>query len=281
MTNLTIFAMRAVGLAVTSDYTPHWANSGNNHAWNSILTLEGKVVPFMGAECDPGKYKLHNKAAKVYRKTFGKKKNNLIFQNRKQEKVPGWLAGKSYVDVTPDYVDVCDVAIKFAKEIPDSVDIAYLCVFNSGEWRAIHWGRVDGDMATFTDMGADIAYVPALYLNEEIVPWGPPFILGADCDFRYCLPDTSRKESISLVSTTKRKQAESTDGIARSYLKSGQEYELFYWSDGWKSSGKLTASDKPLTFDNVPSGALYWLVADGSDEEERIFTIENGNQVWW
>lgn len=37
MTNLAIFAMRANGLAVTSDYTPFWADSSNNHAWNAIL----------------------------------------------------------------------------------------------------------------------------------------------------------------------------------------------------------------------------------------------------
>jgi hypothetical protein len=281
MTNLTIFAMRSVGLAVTSDYTPHWANSGNNHAWNSILTAEGKVIPFMGAESDPGSYKLHNKAAKVYRKTFGKKKQNLIFQDRKQEKVPGWLAGKSYVDVTPDYVDVCDVTITFDKEIPDSVDIAYLCVFNSGEWRAIHWGRIEKNTALFTNMGAGIAYIPALYMNEEIAPWGAPFVLGKDCSIQYYQPDSTSKESISLVSTTRRKQAESTDGIAKSYLKSGQEYELFYWQDEWRSSGKLTASDKPLIFGDVPSGAMYWLVEDDSDKEERIFNIEDGKQVWW
>ncbi|MCP4583049.1 MAG: transglutaminase domain-containing protein [candidate division Zixibacteria bacterium] len=281
MTNLTIFAMRAVGLAVTSDYTPHWANSGNNHAWNSILTLDGTVIPFMGAECDPGKYTLHNKAAKVYRKTFGKKMQNLTFQDRKQEKIPGWLAGKSYVDVTSDYTDVCDVTITFTKEIPDSVDIAYLCVFNSGEWRAIHWGRIEADKAVFTDMGVDIAYIPALYLNEEIIPQGAPFVLGDDCDIRYYQPDSSDEVSISLVSTTKRKQAVSTDGIAESYLDSGQEYELFYWQDDWQSLGKMVATDKPLTFDKAPSGALYWLVAVGSDEEERIFTIEDDGQVWW
>ena len=70
MTNVTIYAMRANGLAVTSDYTPYWANSGNNHAWNAILTGEGKVVPFMGAEANPGEYRLANKLAKVYRKTW-------------------------------------------------------------------------------------------------------------------------------------------------------------------------------------------------------------------
>ena len=46
MTNLAIYAMRANALPVTSDYTPYWANSGNNHAWNAILGRDGEVLPW-------------------------------------------------------------------------------------------------------------------------------------------------------------------------------------------------------------------------------------------
>ena len=281
MTNLTIYAMRANGLAVTSDYTPHWANAGNNHAWNAIVTPGGEVIPFMGAESNPGKYRLANKMAKVYRKMFGKQAGNLIFQEKKQEKTPGWLSGKSYMDVTADYVDVCDVTVVFEREIPDSVDIAYLCVFNSGEWRAIHWGRINNGGAVFVDMGKDIAYLPALYINKEILPFGAPFILHPDGSIRELKSQDGETMSASLVSTTRRKQAASTDGIDRTFLTPGQEYELFYWSDGWQSLGKSVAGDEALVFENLPAGCLYWLVADSSDHEERIFTIENGEQVWW
>jgi len=281
MTNITIYAMRANALGITSDYTPYWANSGNNHAWNAIVAPDGKVTPFMGAESNPGKYRLANKMAKTYRKTFSKQKNNLVFQKKKQEKVPGWLAGKSYVDVTADYVDVCDVTVTFEQAVPDSVDIAYLCVFNSGEWKAIHWGRIENSSAVFTDMGKDIAYLPALYINEEIQPFGAPFILYEDCSIVKLQPDNKPKISVQLISTTRRKQAVSTDGIAKTFLTSGLEYELFYWQDDWQSIGKVVAGDEPLVFNDVPSDCLYWLVEVDSDEEERIFTIDDEKQVWW
>lgn len=281
MTNLTIYAMRASGLAVTSDYTPYWANAGNNHAWNAILTPDGKVTPFMGAESNPGKYRLANKLAKVYRKMFSKQMDNLVFQEKKQEEIPRWLAGKSYIDVTADYVDVCDVTLKFKREVPDSADIAYLCVFNSGEWKAIHWGRITNNIAVFTDMGRDIAYLPALYINEEIEPFDAPFVLRADCSIQKLQPEEEKTISTQLISTTRRKQELSTDGITRTYLTPGQEYELFYWLDGWQSLGKSFADDRPLVFDEVPVGCLYWLVAVDSDKEERIFTIEDSRQVWW
>ncbi len=281
MTNLTIYAMRANGLAVTSDYTPAWADCGNNHAWNAIVTPDGRVIPFMGAECNPGQYNLGHKFAKVYRKMYGEQKDNLIFQDHKQEKVPGWLAGRSYIDVTSDYGPVCDVTVHFDREIPDSVDIAYLCVFNSGEWTALNWGRIEGDSATFDDMAMDIAYIPALYLNEEIVPYGAPFILNTDGSQRPLIADTTALRNIAVASTTKRQLDRSTDGIAQSFLTPDVQYELFYMADDWESLGKQVAGKKALYFADVPSGGLYRLVAAGSDDEERIFTVENGRQVWW
>ncbi|MEW5995272.1 MAG: transglutaminase-like domain-containing protein, partial [Candidatus Zixiibacteriota bacterium] len=234
MTNITIYALRANGIAVTSDYTPYWANTGNNHAWNAIVTGDGRAIPFMGAEANPGEYALHNKAAKVYRKAFDRQPDNLIFQPRKQEAIPRWLAGKNYVDVTPDYVDVCDVAVGFSAAIPDSVDIAYLCVFNDGEFKPIHWGRIENKQAVFTDMGSGIVYLPAGYQNERVVPLGAPFILHADCSITELIPDHNRPTAVSLVSVPTRAQAASTETIRIVPLTGGQEYELFYWSDGWQ-----------------------------------------------
>ncbi|PKK84008.1 MAG: hypothetical protein CVT49_06165 [candidate division Zixibacteria bacterium HGW-Zixibacteria-1] len=281
MTNLTIYAMRANGLAVTSDYTPYWANAGNNHAWNAIVDAEGKVVPFMGAESNPGRYALQYKPAKVYRKMFGLQKDNLIFRERKQEKVPGWLAGKSYIDVTAAYIDVCDVLLPLENSDPDSIDIAYLCVFNDSDWRAIDWGEIKNGAALFRDMGVDVAYIPALYINEKIEPCGTPIILHDNAAVEKLAADSSKLISIIVTSTTKVKQDTSTDGVERTYLTPDKEYELFFWDGGWKTAGKKTAGEEPLVFEKVPAGALYRLVGDGSDNEERIFTYTDDCQVWW
>lgn len=110
---------------------------------------------------------------------------------------------------------------------------------------------------------------------------GDPFILNSDGSRRELIANENETVDLTLVSTTKRKQVISTDGIAKAHFQEGTEYELKYWKDGWQTAGKMTAGKKPLFFGGIPAGGLYWLVAVDSDEEERIFTYENGYQIWW
>ncbi len=281
MTNLAIYAMRANGLAVTSDYTPFWANAGNNHAWNAILDRDGHVLSFMGCEAQPGEYRLWNKMAKAYRKTYAQQPGNLAFVKDEDEKVPAWLSGKYYRDVTPAYVPVADVPLELTEPVPEDAHFAYLCVFNSGHWEAIDWGRLEGQHVVFHQMGLGIAYLPAYYVDEEVAPAGPAFILDERGAVRPLIADRDHPQQMRLVSTTGAVTVSDTDGIRKTALQPGQAYELSWWDGEWVPVEQITAGDEPLDFDGVPSGGLYWLVAEGSREDERIFTYEHGAQVWW
>lgn len=60
------------------------------------------------------------------------------------------------------------------------------------------------------------------------------------------------------------------------------EYELFYHDlNGWQSLGQKIATDGYIKYENVPSGALYWLHNHTSGIEERIFTTEDGHIRFW
>jgi len=78
-----------------------------------VVTSDGRVIPFMGAEANPGEYKLSWKAAKVYRKMFSEQPECLALQPHRQDSLPRWLAGRNFRDVTADYVPVCDVTVRF------------------------------------------------------------------------------------------------------------------------------------------------------------------------
>jgi hypothetical protein len=66
-------------------------------------------------------------------------------------------------------------------------------------------------------------------------------------------------------------------------IRNGDEYELLYMDKtGWKSLGRQTGTDSSiLVYDNCPSNALFLLHNHTRGKEERIFTYENGKQVWW
>ncbi len=131
-------------------------------------------------------------------------------------------------------------------------------------------------------MGRNIAYLPAYFVDEEVVPAAPPFILTREGDVRTLVGQPDRKLAIELT-VTKPETPDADTQVTKPMIvvKPGKTYELFVWRDGWQSLGKQTAGDEPVSFDNVPTGGLYWLVAEGSRRLERIFTIEDGKQVWW
>ncbi len=64
-------------------------------------------------------------------------------------------------------------------------------------------------------------------------------------------------------------------------IERGDRYELLYYDRGWHSLGQKTADDITLVYDNVPSGAMLWLRDLTKGQEERIFSYQDGKQVWW
>jgi len=156
----------------------------------------------------------------------------------------------------------------------------YLCVFNSGEWKAIQWSKLENNSASFKEMGVDLCYLPMILQDEELVPIDVPVILQKDESLR-AIRGNHSIQKMTLLSTTKKKIANATEEKQIVHLKGECEYELFYWGNEWISVGKQTATQEPLIFVDIPADRLYWLVETGARKEERIFTYENGKQLWW
>ena len=67
------------------------------------------------------------------------------------------------------------------------------------------------------------------------------------------------------------------------FIRDGEQYELFYW-DGrrFASIARMEGNEEGVLYvDNVPTHALLLLRNLTKGKEERIFTYENGEQVWW
>ena len=288
MTNFTIYAMRANGLAVTSDYTPHWPDGTNNHAWNALIPPDGDVIPFMGCEANPGKYKLHRKIAKVYRKLFSEEKGSLASQLNEDEKAPPWLSGKNYRDVTDKYVETTDVV----QVLKPEEKWAYLAVFNSNEWKAIHWGKIDSTGKTvFTKMGRDIVYLPCYYEKVDSVKKKkekPKYELnGAGSPFILTIEGMIEKlDNRPVVERVKDDAGFIADRIARRdkyKIQSDSTYSLYIWAENdWQClADSVVAPADSIIFDYNYPNSLYKLEDKDENPETRIFTIEARKQRIW
>jgi len=271
ISNMMMYAMRSVAIPAAVDFTPWWADRDNNHAWEVVLDKDGR-----------GQAGLSNRAAKIYRKTFAIQRDSLACCAGEDDKLPRFLSRRNYIDVTDQYMDTTDVTIRLAGDRPAGTRFAYVCVFNGGKWRPIHWGEVDGDRATFTKMGRNIAYLPAYYINEEVLPAGPPFILTRAGDVQTLVGYGREKLTIELT-VTKPETPDADTQVTKPTIvvQPGRTYELFVWNNAWESLGKQVAGDEPVSFDSVQAGKLYWLIEENSRRLERIFTIDSGRQVWW
>lgn len=62
----------------------------------------------------------------------------------------------------------------------------------------------------------------------------------------------------------------------------GDVHELLYWCENqWKSTGKCVATDIVLVYENIPVNTVYLLRNLSRGKDERIFTYEDGKQIWW
>lgn len=280
ITNRITYGARSLGLATAADYTPAWAHRDNNHAWNVLLDAQGRGR-------DPGQ--AH--AAKVYRKTFALQRDSLAFRLPPGREAPNrFLASRSYVDVTDQYTPTSDVRVTLAPAlVPDGERFAYLCVFNGGEWVAIHWAPLtagaQGAEATFTKMGRGprgLLYQPALHDGRALRPVGPPLLLHPDGAVTW-LPGTTGASTL-LASATGPAQTSPDTHVTTPPLRleAGTTYLLQAWQGGaWVTRAEVPGGTEALSFEGLPADGLYWLLPRESRRLERPFTIEYGRQRFW
>ncbi len=264
--NMVGYALRASAVVAAQDYTPYWADRDNNHAWEVLLDAQGR-----------GRTGLAHRAAKIYRKTYSIQRDSLGFVRQESEAVPRWLSGLNYRDVTDEYMETTDVTVSLTNPAPEGTRFAYLCVFNGGEWQPVHWSRIEGGQATFARMGRRVAYLPAYYVDDKVVPAAAPLLLGAPGGVNV-LDGGPESLAITVGPQPPRGTGSAPPSVV---VKPGARYELFLWDDAWRSLGMRSVNDEPVTFEAVEQDRLYWLVAEGSQRLERIFTMANGRRVGW
>ncbi len=174
LANLAVLASRAIGIAATFDFTPHYAASSNRHYWNTVIDAQGRHIPFnsnaVSSKEDflPYTYNVNRKRlAKVFRKTYSIQKEALASQVKSALIPTGFLQDKNLKDVTSEYVRTGAIKIDAKPQHIDQVPYAF--VFNLGKWKVIDWGSLQSDQFVFENLGVDIVYLSGAYNNKRYV----------------------------------------------------------------------------------------------------------------
>ncbi len=286
LANLALFACRAIGLAVSFDFTPHHAASSNRHYWNTVVDRNGKHVPFNGNAYGntkglPGVYTPNNKRiGKVFRRTYAIQEHALA-TTVPLKRIPNcFLNTKNIIDVTKEYVDTAPLYYKpqRSKNLPD---IGYLNVFNHGDWRIVDWGKKKGKQFVYKNLGTDIVYLPSTYYNGIMHYETYPVLLDVSKKSRVLKPNFKKTFSTTLSRghevTNQYKDTNTLD------IEDGKTYTLYFYENGWQKLQTATASGSGVKFNTIPTDALFWLLPTKNDGFERIFTISTTSKkiVWY
>jgi len=276
LTAYGVSVMRVLGIPSTTDYTI-WGKASRGHSWCVVFDENGKAWSFGPGEQQPGdhikifseKGREYRQLAKVFRITYSIQPDALASIVPENYEIPKFFLQRNYLDVTPEYVNTHDISMEIG-QVPDDQLFAYICVFNLGIWRPIHWGKIKNSRVVFTKMGLNVMYLVGYYANGIIHPITDPFFIDFDKNRQNATPTKKHIKELALT------EYKSQEGHLK--IISGVEYELSYWDTrGWQSYEKQTAENGKVVFHNVPSGHLY-LFKGGS---YRPFSVQNDSISWW
>ncbi len=304
--NLNIYAMRALGVAVTRDYTPFWANRNWGHGWNAFVAEDGRFLDFEGfAQRTGWGGRMQNRRqfgqvikesvreenpvvlAKVFRVTYSKQRESLLGRvgEAGKARIPALFHNSRYQDVSSEYFPVSDVAVDLYERF-DTADYAYICTYNNNNWVPVHWGKVMPRPYVMAANAANPGAAPAAGAPAGALPTEAVFThMGRNVLYLGMYYQSGKYEPASPAfilrhdgtrqvlrpdrGRPQRVRLEKTHPTnPDDHVRPGNHYELFYWDDKWVSLGKKKAAGDFLQYDAVPENALLWLLHVNRTEEE-------------
>jgi len=266
---LNVMILRSLGIPSTIDIIPLWGRKNGSHYtevfWDNELQ---RFRTASGRELDH--------PAKVFRYTFKRQgvhtDSILPIINKPNIFLLNFLKHDHWLDVTHEHALTATVDY----ECNVSSGFAYICVFNYGQWIPIYWGKVKDGNVRFENMGTGILYRIAVPEKNSYKPASPVFCLNEKGNIIFFQPNRDEKKDLYLSQLNTGE---------RSWVEAGKNYSLYYYdgTNDWTFfEAHKCEKDSLIVFKGIPSSTLYQLLdTEQKQRLERIFTYENGEQVWW
>lgn len=176
----TVFAMRAMGVAVAVDMMIASPDNFAPHQWTVVYdTAEGAYRMFDNMRFLPTRDSVHNdlrRKGKVYRQTFAPELGRLK-KYASARHAPQGLLNPRLRDVTAEYFGRNTAAVEIDAPGCDEV---YLAIFSPRGFIPIDIASTRGRTAQFSDIEPELVYFPVAWAGRAYEPVGPPFMLASD-----------------------------------------------------------------------------------------------------
>ena len=156
-------------------------------------------MTFSAFNSNPGeRHKPDSKMAKIYRKTYAANRESLPFL-RGNEPIPSMFQLPFMKDVTHEYFEGTDVSVQLKFTPSEPRNFVYLHVFDNKNWIPVCFAPVEKKKALFREMGRDILYLPAYYVNNGPEPAAYPFYIDLKGETHRLEPDTAHTRTLRLT----------------------------------------------------------------------------------
>jgi len=194
MTELAAFAMRALGIPVSIDFTPVWPDRNYGHAWNSVYDTTGIQIPFVEQESQPGKM-YRPPISKIFRRTFSKQDTLGV----EYSTFPQALQDLYRKDATAEYDLSSNLNLPVMKQFSTGAKYAFLCTPFEMQWNPVDWGVVEKDTIRFLAAGKRVLYLPVYYQNNKQSAAAFPFWLDEKGICRFFQPSSNQSITLDRV----------------------------------------------------------------------------------
>jgi hypothetical protein len=265
---LQVMILRSLGIPSAIDHVPLWGRRNAGHV--SDVFWDNERQQFRTGGGREFRY-----PTKVFRHTFKQQGTwSDVIQPTVQQNpfLLDFLKHDHWLDVTHEHTATVTVEHEWA--LP--TNFAYICVFNYRQWEPVFWGKVKNGKVRFDNMGAEMLYRIAVPTEDSFELIGSIFHLDEEGNKTFFEPDSTNQITMQL---------HGVNTGSRSLVRAGVSYSLYYYdgNGNWNLlQTQESERDYTIVFEGVPANTLYILQNDELERPlERIFTYENGKQVWW
>ena len=195
--DIAIYAMRALGIPVATDFYITSPSYNSHHYWNAVIDIAGLALPFNYTESEPSRTQdpERRKFGKVYRYSFGVKAPKCDIPEGVA--VPSVFQQPHVCDVSAEYFpDSTPVEVR---GLPNDAAMAYLSVFTGRDLVPIDIAPVKDGAATFLNVEDGVILVPSIFEGGTMRSISFPVITSTGEGHRTLKPYSFKQESVVIT----------------------------------------------------------------------------------